>query len=115
VISKPRPGLTGEVSFTVEPQHVITFAGGAMPAVLSTPNLVHFLEMAAREVLNPFFWALVEGNQGPNEKAAPPRTAPATRRGELLPAKITTLLHASGATGAEADGLPGQRARRTGM
>lgn len=53
MLSKPRPGLTGEVTFTVENQHAIAFAGGPMPAVLSTPNLVHFLELAAREALQP--------------------------------------------------------------
>jgi fluoroacetyl-CoA thioesterase len=50
---KPRPGLTGTVQFVVDASHLITFAGRGMPGVLATPHLVHFLEMAAREVLQP--------------------------------------------------------------
>jgi predicted thioesterase len=52
----PRPlpiGATGELRFTVGPEHVIDFADDAMPAVLSTPTLVRLLERTAREVLLP--------------------------------------------------------------
>jgi predicted thioesterase len=50
---KPKPGQIGEVRFTVEPQHTIDFADARMPAVLSTPWLVNFLEKAGREALKP--------------------------------------------------------------
>jgi fluoroacetyl-CoA thioesterase len=49
--SRPGIGLTGELAFKVEPQHAIDFAGGGMPAVLSTPNLIGFLERTAREAV----------------------------------------------------------------
>lgn len=49
----PRTGTTGEQQFVVESRHAIDFAGGAMPAVLSTPWLVWFLEHAAREAVLP--------------------------------------------------------------
>ena len=48
---RPIPGQTGEVRFVVEPQHTIDFADARMPAVLSTPWLIHFLEKAGREAL----------------------------------------------------------------
>jgi predicted thioesterase len=51
--SRPVMGTAGEFRFTVEPEHGIDFAGDGMPAVLSTPTLVRFLERAAREVLLP--------------------------------------------------------------
>ena len=46
--SRPPIGLTGELAFKVEPQHAIDFAGDGMPAVLSTPQLIGFLERTAR-------------------------------------------------------------------
>jgi fluoroacetyl-CoA thioesterase len=49
--SRPQVGATGELAFKVEPQHAIDFAAGGMPAVLSTPNLISFLERTAREML----------------------------------------------------------------
>jgi fluoroacetyl-CoA thioesterase len=52
--SLPRVGLTGDLEFVVEQQHVIDFATGGMPAVLSTPNLIGLLERTARETLAPF-------------------------------------------------------------
>ena len=53
--SAPRIGTTQEMSFAVEAKHAIEFAGdGGMPAVLSTPNLVQFLERTARRALMPF-------------------------------------------------------------
>ena len=47
----PKIGLTGERRFTVESQHAIAFTEGGMPAVLSTPSLVGFLETTARLAL----------------------------------------------------------------
>ena len=38
----------------VEQKHLIDFATGGMPAVLSTPTLIGFLERTARETLAPF-------------------------------------------------------------
>jgi fluoroacetyl-CoA thioesterase len=50
-------GTVGEQRFVVEPQHAIDFAEGGMPAVLSTPSLLWFLEHAAREAVLPFLEA----------------------------------------------------------
>jgi predicted thioesterase len=50
---KPANGLTGVLHFTVEPQHLIDFADQDMPAVLSTPWLIKWLEQTARETLRP--------------------------------------------------------------
>jgi fluoroacetyl-CoA thioesterase len=50
---KAKIGLTGEVRFTVEPQHTIDFADRQMPAVLATPWLIKYLEQAGREALKP--------------------------------------------------------------
>lgn len=55
----PRTGETGELSFVVTEQHVIDFADDQMPAVLSTPWLIWFLEHAAREAILP----LLEANE----------------------------------------------------
>lgn len=52
--SSPKIGTTGEQRFVVEARHAIDFAQGGMPAVLSTPWLVWFLEHAAREAVLPF-------------------------------------------------------------
>ena len=46
-------GTTGEKRFAVEVGHAIDFAHGGMPAVLSTPWLLWFLEHAAREAVLP--------------------------------------------------------------
>lgn len=51
--SKPHSGLVGTFTFKVEAQHLIDFAGGDMPAVLSTPWLIKWLEQTARETLRP--------------------------------------------------------------
>lgn len=51
--SKPHSGLAGSLTFKVEQQHLIDFAGGDMPAVLSTPWLIKWLEQTARETLRP--------------------------------------------------------------
>src|SRR5580693_2041168 len=50
----PKVGTTGEQRFVVELCHAIDFADFAMPAVLSTPWLIWFLEHAAREAVLPF-------------------------------------------------------------
>lgn len=50
---KPHSGLTGTLQFKVGPQHLIDFAGNDMPAVLSTPWLIKWLEQTARETLRP--------------------------------------------------------------
>jgi predicted thioesterase len=50
----PKVGTTGEQRFTVEQSHAIDFADSAMPAVLSTPWLIWFLEHAARQAVLPF-------------------------------------------------------------
>ena len=46
--SLPKVGTLGEERFVVESRHAIDFAEGGMPAVLSTPWLIWFLEHAAR-------------------------------------------------------------------
>jgi predicted thioesterase len=52
--SNPKTGTIGERQFVVEPKHAIDFADGGMPAVLSTPWLIWFLEHAARDAVLPF-------------------------------------------------------------
>src|SRR5271168_212640 len=51
--SLPKVGTLGAERFVVEPRHAIDFAGGGMPAVLSTPWLIWFLEHAARATVLP--------------------------------------------------------------
>jgi fluoroacetyl-CoA thioesterase len=51
--SKPKTGDVGELRFVVTQEHCIDFATSEMPAVLSTPWLIWFLEHAAREVVLP--------------------------------------------------------------
>ena len=53
VKTKPHSGLVGTLTFKVEAQHLIDFAGDDMPAVLSTPWLIKWLEQTARETLRP--------------------------------------------------------------
>src|SRR5882762_2011403 len=55
--SRAKIGTTGELRFTVAPEHAIDFASDGMPAVLSTPNLIGLLERTAREALAPFLEA----------------------------------------------------------
>lgn len=52
--SAPKIGTTGEFKFVVGEEHIITFAGDGMPAVLSTPTLIGLIERTARESLQPF-------------------------------------------------------------
>ena len=51
--SHPRIGETGERDYPTEMKHAVEFAGDGMPAVVSTPNLVGFLERTARETIAP--------------------------------------------------------------
>jgi predicted thioesterase len=51
--TNPKVGTVGEVTFITESKHAIDFADGTMPAVLSTPWLIWFLEHAAREAMLP--------------------------------------------------------------
>jgi predicted thioesterase len=46
----PKVGTIGELEFVIQQQHCIDFAEGSMPAVLSTPWLIWFLENAARQI-----------------------------------------------------------------
>lgn len=50
----PTVGTVGRLDFVVESKHAIDFADQDMPAVLSTPWLIWFLEHAARETVLPF-------------------------------------------------------------
>lgn len=52
--SLPKVGTSNEITFQVEPQHAIEFAGDGMPAVFSTPAMIQILERTARESLLPF-------------------------------------------------------------
>jgi fluoroacetyl-CoA thioesterase len=52
--SRPKIGTTGEMRFIVAQEHVIDFATGGMPVVLSTPRLIALIERTARESLYPF-------------------------------------------------------------
>jgi fluoroacetyl-CoA thioesterase len=49
----PKIGDTAEIEFVVDASHVIDFAEEQMPAVLSTPCLIGFLERTARKALSP--------------------------------------------------------------
>lgn len=52
--SRPKIGTVGELAFKTEAKHAVEFAGNGMPAVLSTPNLVGFIERTARETMAGF-------------------------------------------------------------
>lgn len=49
----PKIGDTAEIEFVVADAHLIDFADDPMPAVLSTPCLIGFLERTARKALTP--------------------------------------------------------------
>jgi predicted thioesterase len=49
--SRPQVGAVGTLAILTEAKHAVEFAGNGMPAVLSTPNLIGFLERAARETI----------------------------------------------------------------
>jgi len=46
-------GTVGKIQFVVENKHAIDFAEGGMPAILSTPWLIWFMEHAARDAVLP--------------------------------------------------------------
>ena len=51
--SRPRIGETGELAIPTDLKHAVEFAGDGMPAVVSTPHIVGFLERTARQTLAP--------------------------------------------------------------
>jgi fluoroacetyl-CoA thioesterase len=51
--SRPKIGHVCELAILTEAKHAVEFAGDGMPAVLSTPNLIGFLERTAREAIAP--------------------------------------------------------------
>jgi fluoroacetyl-CoA thioesterase len=51
--SRPRIGEVGELAIPTNMQHAVEFHGDGMPAVVSTPNLIQFLERTARHTLAP--------------------------------------------------------------
>ena len=51
--SRPRIGEIGELAVPTDMTHVVEFHGDGMPAVVSTPNIIQFLERTARHMLTP--------------------------------------------------------------
>jgi fluoroacetyl-CoA thioesterase len=51
--SRPRIGEVGELAVPTDMKHAVEFAGDGMPAVVSTPNIIQFLERTARHALAP--------------------------------------------------------------
>jgi predicted thioesterase len=51
--SRPRIGEVGELAVPTDMKHVVEFHGDGMPAVVSTPNIIQFLERTARHTLAP--------------------------------------------------------------
>ena len=49
--SRPRIGEVGELSIPTDMKHAVEFHGDGMPAVVSTPHIVGFLERTARETI----------------------------------------------------------------
>ena len=49
--SRPRIGEVGELAIPTDMKHAVEFHGDGMPAVVSTPHLVGFLERTARETI----------------------------------------------------------------
>ena len=49
--TRPKVGTLGEQTIVTEAKHAVEFAGNGMPAVVSTPHLVGFLERTARETI----------------------------------------------------------------
>jgi fluoroacetyl-CoA thioesterase len=54
VKGRPKIGTVGELAFKTEARHAVEFAGNGMPAVLSTPNLIGFIERTARDTMAGF-------------------------------------------------------------
>jgi len=55
--SRPRIGETSELAIPTDMKHAVEFAGDGMPAVVSTPNIIQFLERTARQALAPYLEA----------------------------------------------------------
>ena len=51
--SRPRIGEVGELAIPTNMKHAVEFHGDGMPAVVSTPNIIQFLERTARHTLAP--------------------------------------------------------------
>ena len=51
--SRPRIGEIGELAVPTDMTHVVEFHGDGMPAVVSTPNIIQFLERTTRHTLAP--------------------------------------------------------------
>lgn len=51
--SRPKVGEVGEQAIPTDMKHAVEFAGDGMPAVVSTPHLVGFLERTARLTIAP--------------------------------------------------------------
>ena len=49
--SRPRIGEVGELAIPTDMNHAVEFHGDGMPAVVSTPNIIQFLERTARHAL----------------------------------------------------------------
>ncbi len=49
--SRPPIGTVGELAIPTDMKHAVEFHGDGMPAVVSTPHLVGFLERTARETI----------------------------------------------------------------
>ena len=78
----PKVGTTGEQQFVVERRHAIDFAEGGMPAVLSTPWLIWFLEHAARAAVLPLLRSGLVGKPccPGRQVPAPPLRYPSNNR-----------------------------------
>src|SRR5437016_8581479 len=83
----PKVGTLGEERFVVEQRHAIDFAEGGMPAVLSTPWLIWFLEHAARAAVVPL---LEPGESTVGMKIQVRNWAP-TRVGQRLTCRAAVL------------------------
>lgn len=51
--SRPKIGEVGEQTIPTDMKHAVEFAGEGMPAVVSTPSIVAFLERTARQTIAP--------------------------------------------------------------
>jgi predicted thioesterase len=51
--SRPKIGEVGELAIPTDIKHAVEFHGDGMPAVVSTPNIIQFLERTARHLLTP--------------------------------------------------------------
>jgi fluoroacetyl-CoA thioesterase len=51
--SRPKIGEVSELHVPTDMSHTVEFVGNGMPAVVSTPNIIQFLERTARHLLTP--------------------------------------------------------------